>query len=663
MRYYRYYFLAALCVLTLSLAPPAVADEGVHLFILSGQSNMNGVKPEEVFIPAVEKRFGVDCVIVVKDSQGGQPIRRWDKGWNDEQNGVDVAIGDLYNRLIKKVKEAVAGRELKTVTFIWMQGERDAREGNASRYAESFQRVLQQIEEDLGHEGINYVIGRLNDFGMTHPEYPDWQPMREVQMELAGASKRGRWVDTDDLNDGVRSNGKYVENDLHLTVEGYRRFADRLANSTIELLQRTDIPYELVPELTPDHHRVRYDGSDMAGELRFAAQYTIWIPPSIKTLRGVIVHQHGCGAGSARSGLTGAFDLHWQALAAKHGCALLAATYEQPFDEDCHYWCEPREGSQATFQRALVDLGRQAGHPELATVPWALWGHSGGGYWVGNMLLLYPERVAAAWLQSGTALLTPFEEWPDALLTPLPEQGIEAPVMLCLGIEEGYRGDDGRFKHVWPRAKEFFTTLRAKGAPIGVAVDPLTGHGCGEQRYLAIPWFDACLSHRLGDGGEAVPWLAPLMGPGQPLPTATPAKAYPDEGAKAIWLPSAEVARIWTQFINGEKITDSSPPPPPTAAAIEGGVLAWQPHADLQSGISHFEIWRDGELVATVPKKPLNPRGRDIAQGLQYSDTPLLPLIPFRWSLKEGAAGDKATYSIVAVNTLGLKSDPIRVRR
>jgi hypothetical protein len=49
-----------------------------------------------------------------------------------------------------------------------------------------------------------------------------------------------------------------------------------------------------------------------------------------ETLRGVIVHQHGCGEGSCKSGLTGAYDLHWQALARKHDCALLAPAYEQP---------------------------------------------------------------------------------------------------------------------------------------------------------------------------------------------------------------------------------------------------------------------------------------------------------------------------------------------
>ena len=67
-----------------------------------------------------------------------------------------------------------------------------------------------------------------------------------------------------------------------------------------------------------------------------------YIPPpeqfalgAYETLRGLVVHQHGCGEGSCKSGLTGAFDLHWQALAKKHGCALLSPVYEQPEKANC----------------------------------------------------------------------------------------------------------------------------------------------------------------------------------------------------------------------------------------------------------------------------------------------------------------------------------------
>ena len=38
---------------------------GKHLFILSGQSNMQGLRPDESFTPAVESEFGEENVIIV----------------------------------------------------------------------------------------------------------------------------------------------------------------------------------------------------------------------------------------------------------------------------------------------------------------------------------------------------------------------------------------------------------------------------------------------------------------------------------------------------------------------------------------------------------------------------------------------------------------------
>ena len=161
-----------------------------------------------------------------------------------------------------------------------------------------------------------------------------------------------------------------------------------------------DKPYDVFPDAEPPYYRVRYEASAQPGELIFSVNYTVWIPQNVKTLRGVVVHQHGCGEGSCSSGLTGAFDLHWQALAKQHDCALLSPSYEQPQGANCQMWCDPRNGSDAAFEKCLVDLGAKSGHPELSTVPWALWGHSGGGHWAGGMALLHPDRVAAAWLRS-----------------------------------------------------------------------------------------------------------------------------------------------------------------------------------------------------------------------------------------------------------------------
>ncbi|MEM6690871.1 MAG: hypothetical protein AAF664_15670, partial [Planctomycetota bacterium] len=137
-------------------------------------------------------------------------------------------------------------------------------------------------------------------------------------------------------------------------------------------------PYDEAPEAKPPYYRVRYEASTSEDGLQFPVQYTAWLPEGVETLRGVIVHQHGCGPGSCQSGLTGAYDLHWQALARKHSCVLLAASYEQPDKANCRLWCDPRNGSDKAFQKGLVDLANQSKHPELANVPWALWGHSGG---------------------------------------------------------------------------------------------------------------------------------------------------------------------------------------------------------------------------------------------------------------------------------------------
>lgn len=163
-------------------------------------------------------------------------------------------------------------------------------------------------------------------------------------------------------------------------------------------------PYDVFPAVEPPVWRVRYEAASGPDGLAYPVSYTLWVPPGVKTLRGVVVHQHGCGEGSCKSGLTAAHDLHWQALARAHDCGLLGPSYEQPEGADCQLWCDPRNGSAAAFQQALVDLGEASGHPELAEVPWALWGHSGGGHWCGGMVMLFPERVAAAWLRSGVPL-------------------------------------------------------------------------------------------------------------------------------------------------------------------------------------------------------------------------------------------------------------------
>ena len=53
-----------------------------------------------------------------------------------------------------------------------MQGERDAREGLADRYIDSFERIITQLQGDLRRKDINIIMGRLSDFDMENKTYP-----------------------------------------------------------------------------------------------------------------------------------------------------------------------------------------------------------------------------------------------------------------------------------------------------------------------------------------------------------------------------------------------------------------------------------------------------------------------------------------------------------
>lgn len=420
-------------------------------------------------------------------------------------------------------------------------------------------------------------------------------------------------------------------------------------------------PYDVFPPTEPPYYRVRYEAAEEPGELVFAVNYTIWIPPGIKHLRGVIVHQHGCGEGSCKSGLTGAYDLHWQALAKEHDCALLSPAYEQLENSDCQMWCDPRNGSGQAFTKCLTDLAAKAGHPELATVPWALWGHSGGGHWAGGMVLLHPDRVAAAWLRSGVPLLKAEAKQTNIKAHRLPDAALNVPMMCNLGTKEGVTVKDSRFAGVWPANEVFFREVRSKGGLIGVAVDPFSSHECGNQRYLAIPWFDACLSMRLpevsGQPLKAMPaqdfFLAEPIGS-----EAVPALTFAGDALQAGWLPNERTALAWMQYVKDTAVEDKTSPPEPTNARVSGNELSWEAEADLESGLASFVIERDGEVLATLPQNSSNPFGRLIFQGLQYSDTPTQPLIPMQFTDSNASPGSKHSYRVVAVNTVGTKSQP-----
>jgi len=221
------------------LAWPVRAEDKApktHLFILSGQSNMAGLNPDLSFTPTVTKALAPEKVIVVKDAMGGQPIRRWYKKWHAPK-GKDIKPGkapwgDLYDRMMKKVNAAVGETRPDTVTFVWMQGERDAKESLADVYSESFRGIIDQLRADLKRDDIHAVIGRISDFDMKDGRYPHWTKIRDIHVKLAETDPRTEWVDTDDLNG--------EKDGLHYTKEGYVELGKRFAEKALGLANSGD---------------------------------------------------------------------------------------------------------------------------------------------------------------------------------------------------------------------------------------------------------------------------------------------------------------------------------------------------------------------------------------------------------------------------------------
>lgn len=212
-------------------------QEGKHVFILSGQSNMVRLNLEESFTPTIKEKFGNENVIVIKDAKGAQSIRRWYKDWKSLEKDAPKAQPDLYDTLMAKVYSAIENKKIASVTFIWMQGERDARKKFGTIYEESLRGLYNQLCNDLKRKDINFIIGRLNDFDMLNKNWQHWTMIRDIQVKVAESNPIYDWVNTDDLNDGINRKGKKIKNDLHMSKEGYIKLGKRFADKAIKLIE------------------------------------------------------------------------------------------------------------------------------------------------------------------------------------------------------------------------------------------------------------------------------------------------------------------------------------------------------------------------------------------------------------------------------------------
>lgn len=370
------------------------------------------------------------------------------------------------------------------------------------------------------------------------------------------------------------------------------------------------------------------------------ANYAIWIPDGAAKLRGVIMHQHGCGEPAELAGATATYDLQWQALARKWDCALMGASLRA--NTTCQDWSEPNNGSGDAFLQALDQFAQQSGHAELASVPWVLWGHSGGAHWVYRMFMRHPQRVLVLVLRSGPV-------FGDALFT----GSLDTPVLYNLGVKE--KGDK-QFGRIWEKARQLFEARRAKGGLDTWAPDPESSHDCRFGRLFVIPYIDTCLAQRLGPPGTAsigrMDMTAACLAHSDPcsLPAVYGGKWYGGDRARAAWLPNKEIGSLWIEFVRTGWVTDRTPPSAPRfiqASRTDAGdiLLRWQAEADPESGMKTFRIYRNGQLLP-----PYKGGAGEFFQKPNYHDTLNTPLNEMTYTDPNVLVGATYAYQVTTVN-------------
>ena len=328
------------------------------------------------------------------------------------------------------------------------------------------------------------------------------------------------------------------------------------------------------------------------------AKYAMYIPNNVETIKGILIHQHGCGAeGSGEPIVT---DAQYQAFANTWHLAIIAPDLYPNQGKNCYDWVQPQDGSAQSLLAGIDSLASQSGHPELKSAPWLLWGHSGGGHWALSMTNLFPEKVIATFVYS-PALNIPIE---------YSEKAAKVPIMIRHAGAFDYNGPGG---DCWNTALNTFAKIRKMNGNISIAYTPNQNHNYSFVRYMAIPFFESILSLRLPESGTILKnidantgFLVDTSTSGKP--NIFKASLFTGNALAKSWLPDTLCAIKFQEFIVSGTIKDITPPSAPIKVQAQTNGLStiainWKAHADRESGIKHFNIYLNDIKVATYPEQ------------------------------------------------------------
>lgn len=324
-----------------------------------------------------------------------------------------------------------------------------------------------------------------------------------------------------------------------------------------------------------------YDYSEMDEGAQKAVRLAI--PTDLQTVRGILVSTNAAG-GDTRTRYTLGY---LKALAALHGFAFLGA---QAFDS--------HPGSVTVMQHALDRFATESGHPELANVPFLLYGFSAGGGFANRLLNTLPERVIAS---------APLS---SAMRMDIPPAALDVPVCMFSGDQE---------TRLVPLLTDTMQTQRANGAHWAWAMVEGQGHREIDQGALAIPFLDRCV--RLRYPADADPRRGPVVLKSLPLSSGwladntswqsglTKITPYTDPGVNAAttsWLPDEDIAclyRAYATYAPALKLT--SPPAGATWVLAEGAGTTIAADDSACPGWQQMALYNGAHKLAEITQGPV----------------------------------------------------------
>ena len=247
------FMIRTLLFLTLAVfsgLPASAAERPADVYVLSGQSNMQGIGslaelaeedrtpcpnvfywngkafeplvpgqtktstrdgefgPEITFARAISAKAPGRDVYLIKHYVSGQPLHHgWHKdGFHDGppapgrlnfypgEKSDDPNTGQHYRTLrntFRAALEDLRRRDVKFTVrgFLWMQGEADAKHaGSATEYAASLKRLKRRLEEDLGVPALPFVFGQVLPHEPAMDRFTHRREIRESQRNADEAS-------------------------------------------------------------------------------------------------------------------------------------------------------------------------------------------------------------------------------------------------------------------------------------------------------------------------------------------------------------------------------------------------------------------------------------------------------------------------------------------